>query len=72
MGHFFTLVPVLTGFRCRGSDYGAIKAISPRYPASLVPLLEFSRLLRCFPATLSLRVLSIRQAQGKGRLRNVR
>ncbi|PVZ82368.1 hypothetical protein C9426_29970 [Serratia sp. S1B] len=72
MGHFFTLAPVFTGFRCRGSDYGAIKAISPRYPASLIPLLEFSRLLRSFPATLSLEVLSTRKTEGKGGLRNVR
>ncbi|TQI81284.1 hypothetical protein FHU10_3807 [Serratia fonticola] len=72
MGQFFTLAPVPAGFRCGRSDYGATKAISSRYPASLIPLLELSRTLRSFPATLSLGVSIIRKAEGKGGLRDVR
>lgn len=72
MGQFFTLAPVAAGFRCGRSDYGATKAISSRYPASLIPLLELSRTLRSFPATLSLGVSIIRKAEGKGGLRDVR
>ncbi len=72
MGQFFTLAPVPAGFRCGRSDYGAVKAASTRYPASLIPLLEFSRTLRSFPATLSLGVSLIRKAEGKGGLRDVR
>ncbi len=72
MGQFFTLAPVPAGFRCGRSDYGATKAALPRYPASLIPLLEFNRTLRSLPATLSLSVSLIRKAEGKGGLRDVR
>lgn len=73
MGQFFTLVPVPAGFRCGRSDYGAAaKAALTRYPAINTPLLEFSRLLRSFPATLSLSVSTLRKSEGKGGLRHVR
>nr|WP_309600866.1 hypothetical protein [Serratia sp. AKBS12] len=73
MGQFFTLAPVPAGFRCTRSDYGAAaKAALTRYPASNTPLLEFSRTLRSFPATLSLGVSIIRKSEGQGGLRNVR
>lgn len=72
MGQFFTLAPVPAGFRCGRSDYGATQAFVPSYPASLIPLFEFSRTLRSFPATLSLGVSIIRKTEGKGGLRDVR
>ena len=72
MGQFFTLAPVPAGFRCGRSDYGAAKAALTRYPASNPHLFEFSRTLRSFPATLSLGVSTLRKAEGKGGLRNVR
>ena len=72
MGQFFTLAPVPAGFRCGRSDYGATEVMLPRDPATLIPLLEFSRILRSFPATLSLSAFSIRKAEGKGGLRNGR
>ncbi len=66
MGQFFTLAPVPAGFRCGRSDYGAVEASLTRYPASNPLLLELSRSLRSFPATLSLGVSTIRKAEGKG------
>lgn len=62
MGQLFTLAPV--GWRCSRSDYGATKAITPFYPASLTPLLEFSHPLRSFPVILSLSVFNSRQVEG--------
>ncbi len=72
MGQFFPLAPVPAGFRCGRSDYGAAEVSSTRYPAYNPLLLELSRSLRSFPATLSLGVSAIRKAQGKGGLNNVR
>ena len=66
MGQFSTLAPVPAGFRCGRSDYGAAEVTSTRYPAYNPLLLELSRSLRSFPATLSLGVSAIRKAQGKG------
>lgn len=71
MGQLFTLAPVLAGFCCGGSNHGTTKAILPRYPASLIPLLTFSHWWRSFPLTLSLGVSVIRKAEGKGGLRYV-
>lgn len=72
MGQLFTLAPVPTGFRCDRSDYGAVRASLTGYPVLNPLLLEFSRLLRSFPATFSLGVSTPRKAEGKGGLNNVR
>ena len=73
MGQFFNTAPVPAGFRCTRGDYGPAAKVSLMHiPAPITPLLELSRLLRSFPATLSLSVSTLRKSEGKGGLNNVR